>query len=86
MVKGRYCENLDITSYGSSFTIADATGRMILPNGDTLQHVVRIHCKEILSDKSKALGSPISSHDSVDSVSTLSVSFLLLEQIVISCQ
>jgi hypothetical protein len=66
--KGRYCENLDITSYGSSFTIADATGRMILPNGDTLQHVVRIHCKEILLDKSKALGSPISSDDSVDSV------------------
>lgn len=59
---------MDITSYGSSFTIADATGRMILPNGDTLQHVVRIHSKEILSDKSKSLNSPISSHDSVDLV------------------
>ena len=73
--KGRYCEKLDIISYGSSFTVADATGRMILPNGDTLQHVVRVHSKEILSEKSKSLSSFISSHDSVDFVSNSFIKF-----------
>lgn len=44
--KGNYCNRLKVDVYGKSTVTADATGLMILPGGDTLRHVLRIHtCK-----------------------------------------
>lgn len=40
---GDYCDNLSITARGKSLTHADAFGIMILPSGDTLRHVLRLH-------------------------------------------
>lgn len=44
--KGNYCNRLGIDICGRSTVTADATGLMILPGGDTLRHVLRVHtCK-----------------------------------------
>ncbi|WP_221659689.1 T9SS type A sorting domain-containing protein [Bacteroides salyersiae] len=44
--KGNYCNRLGIDICGRSTVTADATGLMILPGGDTLHHVLRVHtCK-----------------------------------------
>lgn len=44
--KGNYCNRLGIDICGKSTVTADATGLMILPGGDTLHHVLRVHtCK-----------------------------------------
>lgn len=40
---GDYCDNLSLMTRGKSFTQADASGMMILPAGDTLRQVLRIH-------------------------------------------
>lgn len=44
--KGNYCNRLGIDICGKSTVTADVTGLMILPGGDTLHHVLRVHtCK-----------------------------------------
>ena len=44
--EGNYCNRLGIDICGKSTVTADATGLMILPGGDTLRHVLRVHtCK-----------------------------------------
>lgn len=40
---GNYCDRQQILTYGSWTSNADATGSLILPSGDTLHNVVRIH-------------------------------------------
>lgn len=40
---GNYCNQLDIHLFGKSIVTADATGQIVLPGGDTLQHVLRVH-------------------------------------------
>lgn len=49
--KGCYCKRLYIDIYGKSVVTADAFGMMILPNGDTLQHVLRIHTSKLILEQ-----------------------------------
>jgi hypothetical protein len=48
---GTYCDKLDVEAYGSSKSLADATGVLILPNGDTLRHVTRVRTIKLVSEK-----------------------------------
>ena len=40
---GRYCDHMNIHIQGKSIVMADAEGRLVLPDGDTLKHVLRVH-------------------------------------------
>ena len=40
---GSYCSRLDIHVQGKSQVTADASGMLVLPGGDTLRHVLRVH-------------------------------------------
>lgn len=59
--KGRYCEHMYIRQRGKSIITADASGDLILPEGDTLHKVLRIHTHKqihqsiILKDNVSAL-------------------------------
>lgn len=48
---GTYCDKLDINAYGSTRSVADASGTIILPGGDTLRHVIRVHTTKLISEK-----------------------------------
>lgn len=48
---GNYCFSLDLTSYGKTVTWGDAYGMIILPNGDTLQHVLRVRSLKKIAEK-----------------------------------
>lgn len=48
---GIYCDKLDIKTYGTSKTTADASGMIILPGGDTSRHVTRVHTTKLVSEK-----------------------------------
>lgn len=48
--EGIYCDRLDITAYGSSRSLADAYGVLILPNGDTLRQVTRVRTIKLVSE------------------------------------
>ncbi len=49
--KGKYCEMLDMQTCGTSKSVADAYGMLILPNGDTLRHVIRVHTVKLISER-----------------------------------
>lgn len=49
--KGIYCDKLDVDAYGSSRSLVDASGVLILPNHDTLKHVIRIRTIQLVSEK-----------------------------------
>lgn len=40
---GTYCEKLFMRRFGTYKTKADGTGKMVLPGGDTLSNVIRLH-------------------------------------------
>lgn len=40
---GIYCDRLFMRRFGTYLTKADATGSIVLPTGDTLRHVIRLH-------------------------------------------
>ena len=40
---GTYCDKLFMRRFGTYKTKADATGKMVLPDGDTLRNVTRLH-------------------------------------------
>ena len=48
---GNYCRRLDLTSQGKTVTWGDAYGMIILPNGDTLQHVLRVRSLKKIAEK-----------------------------------
>lgn len=48
---GNYCQRLDLAIQGKTVTWGDAYGMLILPNGDTLQHVVRIRSLKKIAEK-----------------------------------
>lgn len=64
---GRYCERLSIHVQGKSVVTADATGTLILPGGDTLQNVLRVHSQKKIVEQM----SPVATQKTipVDSVS-----------------
>lgn len=43
------CEKVFMRSYGLWYMEPDATGMLILPGGDTLRHVTRVHSEKVLS-------------------------------------
>ena len=49
--KGNYCNRMKIDICGNSTVTADATGMMVLPGGDTLQHVLRIHTRKLIFEQ-----------------------------------
>lgn len=49
--KGKYCNRLGIDICGKSTVTADAKGRMILPGGDTLRHVLRVHTYKLIFEQ-----------------------------------
>ncbi len=74
--KGNYCNRLGIDICGKSTVTADATGLMILPEGDTLRHVLRVHtCKLVFEQMGPGpvhavagpdtITGPVCYHDSV---------------------
>lgn len=66
--KGNYCNRMKIDICGNSTVTADATGMMVLPGGDTLQHVLRVHtCKLIFEHMSPGFVSIAAGLDSVPS-------------------
>ena len=58
---GNYCRRLDLTVQGKTVTQADAYGMIILPSGDTLQHVLRVRSLKKIAEKMV----PCSQKDSV---------------------
>jgi len=48
---GNYCRRLDLTAQGKTVTWGDAYGMIILPNGDTLQHVLRVRSLKTIAEK-----------------------------------
>lgn len=40
---GKYCDHLFIRHFGTYMTSADAVGKLVLPEGDTLRNVIRLH-------------------------------------------
>ena len=45
---GSYCDQLDIHVQGKSQVTADASGMLVLPGGDTLRHVLRVHHRKCM--------------------------------------
>ena len=72
--RGYYCDKVFVRELGSYATQADATGMLILPDGDTLQHVLRLTTERIVSTVMQPLDSVRSNHgdsiiiDSPDSI------------------
>jgi hypothetical protein len=69
---GNYCNKLNVTAQGKVSVNADATGMIILPSGDTLQNVLRVHSikkiaeKMILTSLDSTLATPTYNPDSID--------------------
>lgn len=69
---GSYCQRLDMTAQGKTTTWGDAHGMIILPGGDTLQHVLRVRSlkkiaeKVVLHVQKDSVGYPTISLDSID--------------------
>lgn len=42
--QGKYCETYNMTEYGTLTVVADARGRILLPNGMELTNVLQLHC------------------------------------------
>lgn len=40
---GKYCDHLFMRRFGTYLTKADAVGKLVLPSGDTLRNVIRLH-------------------------------------------
>ena len=46
---GKYCDRLFLRRFGTYLTKADAKGILVLPDGDTLHHVLRLHTERYVS-------------------------------------
>jgi len=47
---GTYCDKLEVLACGSTRSVADSYGVMILPSGDTLRHVIRVRTTKLISE------------------------------------
>jgi len=63
---GRYCDRLKIGAMGTVTGKADAYGMMILPDGDTLKNVIRVHTVKTIAENT----GPLFYHDLADPVKT----------------
>lgn len=63
---GKYCNRLGLDICGKSTVTADAAGLMILPGGDTLRHVLRVHtCRLVFERMNPAPPDPIAGSDTL---------------------
>lgn len=72
--KGRYLEKTPFLIYGIHKKVCDGKGKLILPGGDTLQHVLRVH------HELSFVTIPLESFDQLDSVTVIpndSISLLI---------
>ena len=46
---GKYCDRLFMRRFGTYLTKADAKGKIVLPSGDTLHNVLRLHTERYVS-------------------------------------
>lgn len=46
---GTYCDRIAVRSFGTYKIEADATGTLILPEGDTLRNVIRLHTERFIA-------------------------------------
>ncbi|WP_455585551.1 T9SS type A sorting domain-containing protein [Bacteroides sp.] len=53
--KGYYCNRLGIELYGKSVVTADAMGTLVIPGGDTLRHVLRVHTLKKIVEEMKPI-------------------------------
>jgi hypothetical protein len=50
---GKYCDRLQLSAMGTVRTFADAYGMMVLPNKDTLRHVIRVKTVKRIAEETK---------------------------------
>jgi hypothetical protein len=62
---GIYCDKLPFQEYGKYKTTVDSYGKMIMPNGDTLSNVARLHTQKIISSIQDS--TPVYNKDSIAS-------------------
>lgn len=66
---GNYCGKTFFRSYGSYKLNADANGLLILPEGDTLKNVLRIHTMKLVSEQPiNGIGSELAMRALLDSI------------------
>lgn len=46
---GKYCDHLFLRRFGTYQTKADAVGKLVLPSGDTLRNVIRLHTERYVA-------------------------------------
>ncbi len=46
---GKYCDHLFMRRFGTYMTKADAVGKLVLPGGDTLRNVIRLHTERYVA-------------------------------------
>ena len=68
---GTYCERLFLHRFGRYKTVADGSGCIILPEGDTLKNVVRLRTERTISTLYLPLDSMIAAHGNFMSVPSL---------------
>ena len=83
---GRYSGRLKISAMGTSTGKADAYGMIVLPDKDTLKHVIRVRTRKVMAETTEPLlHSDRRSKDSVPiTVSTDSIDFRLSTDSVLS--
>lgn len=54
---GKYCDKLNLEVFGKNIMKADAEGSLVLPNGDSLSHVLQLHTTTYMSIKKSPLES-----------------------------
>jgi hypothetical protein len=52
---GKYCDRLKISALGTLASKADAYGMMILPSGDTLKNIIRVHTVKTIAENTEPL-------------------------------
>lgn len=79
--KGIYCDKLDVEAYGSSQSLVDATGVLILPNSDTLKHVIRIRTIQLVSEKILSLTSDSLAKSTIDKLNSTKSAEVIRKQL-----
>jgi hypothetical protein len=76
---GIYMNMLYVETVGNSYSIADAKGTLILPEEDTIYHVLRIRSQqEYIQKTCPKEYTPLNHHSLLDSVSVLSIDSMRL--------
>ena len=52
---GKYCDSFFLRRFGTYWTKADAKGCLVLPSGDTLKNVIRLHTERYVSNISTSI-------------------------------